>query len=130
MTTPGSISAWATATAINVGSVELVELGVLTQTTEVVTGTMGERWGLGHDSGGPLDSSDVPALIGGSGVSVGLGDLLVAWNLASADTIGTPRKVLNLFSPVAAPARTSCRSTMPPSRRSVEAAFKTRGGGW
>lgn len=131
MTTPGSTSARATATAINVGSAELVDLDVLTRTAEVVTGIMGERWGLGHESGGPLDSSDVPTLNGGSGVSVGLGDLLVAWNLASGGAIGMPREVLNLFQT----GGTAGENVVPinhaaePPRR-VEAAIKTRGAGW
>jgi MYXO-CTERM domain-containing protein len=58
---------------------------------------MGQQWGFGHESAGSLDYSFVSANNSGSGIFVQLGNLLVARNFTSGDTIGTFTEVLNMF---------------------------------
>jgi len=98
----GLIAALTVATATSVGSADIVYSGVLNQTADAATGPgtidiMGQQWGFGHESGGPLDYSFVSANNSGSGVFVELSSLLVARNFASGDTIGTFTEVLNMF---------------------------------
>jgi MYXO-CTERM domain-containing protein len=98
----GLIAALTVATATSVGSADIVYSGVLNQTADAATGPgtidiMGQQWGFGHESGGPLDYSFVSANNSGSGVFVELGTLLRARNFASGDTIGTFTEVLNMF---------------------------------
>lgn len=98
----GLIGVLAMATATGVASADIVYSGVLNQTADSVTGPltidiMGQQWGFGHESGGPLDYSFVSANNSGSGIFVQLGNLLVARNFASGDTIGTLTEVLNMF---------------------------------
>lgn len=97
----GLIGVLAMATATSVASADIVYSGVLNQTADSVTGPltidiMGQQWGFGHESGGPLDYSFVSANNSGSGIFVQLGNLLVARNFASGDTIGTLTEVLNM----------------------------------
>ncbi|MGA1516195.1 MAG: hypothetical protein ACO396_00325 [Phycisphaerales bacterium] len=98
----GLIGVLAMATATGVASADIVYSGVLNQTADSVTGPltidiMGQQWGFGHESGGPLDYSFVSANNSGSGIFVQLGNLLVARNFTSGDTIGTFTEVLNMF---------------------------------